>query len=574
MRKYDLYPEIKIDQYHAAYAGYESIAAALKEALGTGKKTLVIETYIGIRNEEIREFLVDPLQPEQIIFADELAHDGSRITEMIERDLTDDRVFGVLTHYDLKDFYPKEALEEAQKAVEAAEGLTVVYGTGASLVTEGDVLVYADLARWEAQLRLRTQGNNWKIENQDEDMLKKYKRGYFFEWRICDKQKQKLHKRIDFLLDTHKAGNPNMVSETDYRYGLSKVIEQPFRLVPYFDVSVWGGTWMEEKFGLEHLDKNYGWAFDGVPEENSLYLRYGDVRIEIPSINVVHQYPDELLGTKVHSRFGKEFPIRFDYLDTMNGGNLSLQVHPLTEYIQEKFGMHYTQDESYYILDADEGATVYLGVKDGIDPNEMISDLEKAENGDFVFPDNKYVNCFPAKKHDHFLIPAGTVHCGGSGVVVLEISATPYIFTFKLWDWERIGFDGRPRPVHIDHGKENIRFDRTTDWVKENLINHVETVEKTPEHVEERTGLHELEFIETRRHWFDQPIILQTNGSVNMLNLIDGEEAVVESTDESFAPFEIHYGETFIIPEQLKEYRIVPKGKAALMQAYVRSYVR
>lgn len=224
---------------------------------------------------------------------------------------------------------------------------------------------------------------------------------------------------------------------------------------------------MEENFGLEHIGKNYGWAFDGVPEENSLYLRYADVKIEVPSINLVHQYPDELLGAKVHSRFGKEFPIRFDYLDTMNGGNLSLQVHPLTEYIQEKFGMHYTQDESYYILDAKEGASVYLGVKENTDLNKMVTDLKKAQDGDYIFPDEKYVNKFPAKKHDHFLIPAGTVHCGGSNVVVLEISATSYIFTFKLWDWGRIGLDGKPRPVHIDHGKQNIQTSRTTKWVKE-----------------------------------------------------------------------------------------------------------
>ena len=78
--------------------------------------------------------------------------------------------------------------------------------------------------------------------------------------------------------------------------------------------------------------------------------------MELPSINVVFHQPRELLGERVHARFGAEFPIRFDFLDTMDGGNLSFQVHPLTDYIQQHFGMPYTQDESYYMLDAGEDA--------------------------------------------------------------------------------------------------------------------------------------------------------------------------------------------------------------------------
>ena len=121
------------------------------------------------------------------------------------------------------------------------------------------------------------------------------------------------------------------------------------------------------------------------------------MRIEVPSTDVVFYCPHELLGEKVHARFGDEFPIRFDFLDTMGGQNLSLQVHPLTEYIQNTFGMHYTQDESYYILDCAENSCVYLGVKTGIDREEMLADLEAAQRGEIVFPAEKYVNKFPVK---------------------------------------------------------------------------------------------------------------------------------------------------------------------------------
>jgi mannose-6-phosphate isomerase class I len=245
----------------------------------------------------------------------------------------------------------------------------------------------------------------------------------------------------------------------------------------------------------------------------------------------------------------------------MQGGNLSLQVHPLTEYIQQKFGMHYTQDESYYFLDAEDDAIVYLGLKEDIEPDKMIADLEQAQvSGQFDV--EKYIGSFPVKKHDHILIPAGTIHCSGKNSMVLEISATPFIFTFKLWDWGRLGLDGRPRPINIEHGKKVIQWDRTEPWVKKEIFNRVETIAEGDGWIEERTGMHEREFIETRRHWFTKPVLHKTNGCVNVLNLVEGREAIVESPSGSFEPFVVHYAETFIIPVNVNEYTISPYGEA------------
>ena len=262
----------------------------------------------------------------------------------------------------------------------------------------------------------------------------------------------------------------------------------------------------------------------------------------------------------MHARFGAEFPIRFDLLDTMGGGNLSLQVHPLTEYIQDTFGMHYTQDESYYLLDADEDEEtyVYLGVKNGVDPEEMERDLVRAQKGDFEFPAEQYVNKIPVKRHDHILIPAGTVHCSGKNTMVLEISATPYIFTFKLWDWGRIGLDGLPRPVHIEHGMKNIQWDRNTDWVYENLVGQAAVTEEGDGYTVERTGLHEREFIDTYRYTLSDRFEVVMDDSVQMLNLTEGRQMRIESPGGEFPAFEVHYAETVIIPAAVKRYRIVP----------------
>lgn len=366
-----------------------------------------------------------------------------------------------------------------------------------------------------------------------------------------------------------------MVKGDAFRAALTQAVNQPFRLVPFFDPGVWGGQWMKEVCGLDKNQEQYAWCFDGVPEENSLKLKYGDIVVEIPSIDLVFYKPVELLGDKVHARFGTEFPIRFDFLDTMGGGNLSLQVHPLTEYIQSKFGMHYTQDESYYMLDSGDDGSVYLGTKTGVNPDELIEEFRKAQRGEGAFPDEKYINKFPAKKHDHFLIPAGTIHCSGKNAMILEISATPYIFTFKLWDWGRVGLDGLPRPIHIEHGKENIQYNRNTEWVEENLINRIEKIDEGDGFREERTGLHEREFIETRRHWFSKKVLHNTYGLVNMLNLVEGEEAIIESPENKFEPYIVHYAETFIIPANVGEYTIRPYGNSAGKEiATIKAFVR
>ncbi len=577
---YDKEPYLEITQKDAqAFQGFEEIADCLKMRIKQLQKEriiVVIDYYHGVRQKEI-EKLIDLIAPDQSIFCETAKIEEEILGQLLHHHITDDRVFGFLGTHTMSEFYDKKRQEELQKEIEQfKEGVLIVYGVGASLFATPDVLVYGDLSRWEIQLRYRSgELDNWGVGNFDEDILRKYKRGYFVEWRMLDRHKMQIFDQIDFLLDTNVKDDPKMINKDALDQIMDQFSKQPFRLVPYFDEGIWGGRWMEEVCQLERKENNFAWCFDGVPEENSIHAKIGDIIVEMPAMNLVKRKPKELLGSKVFSRFGAEFPIRFDFLDTMGGGNLSLQVHPLTEYIQQNFGMHYTQDESYYILDADEGACVYLGVKDGVTADQLIPALEKAQEGDELFDAEKYINKIPIKKHDHVLIPAGTIHCSGSDAMVLEISATPYIFTMKLWDWGRVGLDGKPRPVNIERGSNSIQYDRTTKWVKDNLISDIKVLEDTKDLKVEKTGLHELEFIETKRYWFDKKIRFDTEESVNMLNLIEGEEAVITSVDGSFEPYVVHYAETFIVPECVGEYEIAPCGRSENKQiAVIKATVR
>ena len=556
---YDRFPKVTVETAHV-WSGFDDICAQIAATCAARAKTVVtIECYPGVDQQELLQGMRG-LSPCITIHSDSLAFEPEKIDALLEQDLTEDPVFGIMTVRRLNDFFYLDKISQAQQQIAAAKGTVLIYGVGASLVHPGDIQIMADITRWEIQLRYRGGMENWRTAKKDATKLQKYKRGFFAEWRWADQIKKRLLPSLSFYLDMTQRGKPAMVEGDAYRRAMAQTSAQPFRMVPYFDPGVWGGNWMKSQFALPDNGSNYAWSFDGVPEENSLLLDFGEGLIQTPAQNLVFMYPRPLLGERVHARFGTEFPIRFDMLDTINGQNLSLQVHPLTEYIQEHFNMRYTQDESYYILDTKgKNACVWLGVKAGANPKEMAQDLHAAQHQGKPFPTERYVNRFPVKKHDHVSIPAGTVHCSGADTMVLEISATPYIFTFKLWDWGRLDLNGKPRPIHLTHGLSNIQWNRDTEWVQKNLINPFTCVYENNGSRIERTGLHEREFIDTYRVSTSDDMPIQRNGSVHVINLVDGDQIELTSDSGSFHPFIVHYAETCIIPEAAGEYRIVSK---------------
>jgi mannose-6-phosphate isomerase class I len=568
---YNTEPSISLTNVQA-WQGYQSIVHELELAFGS-KRILIIETFPATNKQEVIDGLAS-MNFTQVFDTDQAMKKGQELTDYLKDELTDDRVFGHITQKTINNLIDLPLMETMKTQIEQSSGRILLIGMGSSLFAKADLLVYADLARWEIQMRYRSKKTaNYNCDNYGEDPLRMYKRAYFIEWRIADRHKRTLFNQWDFYLDTNKPGLPKMITGATFQKAMHTAVSQPFSTVPYFDPGLWGGQWMKKVCRLDPSKPNYAWSFNGVPEENSLYVDINDIRIEMPALNVVFHQPQALLGELTYARYGAEFPIRFDFLDTMEGGHLSLQVHPLTDYIQQQFGMHYTQDESYYILDAEDDATVYLGLTQDCDLDAMFTDLEKANNGEKNFDDHLFVNCFPAKKHDHFLIPAGTMHCSGKNALVLEISATPYIFTFKMWDWGRVGMDGKPRPVHLNHAKQVVVPTRRTQWVKENLVNHVEVLEDRLGYREEHTGLAPQQPIETRRVWFDQPFTIQTQGTVQVISLVEGGEAVISSPEKQFEPLTIHYAECIIIPAACQTVVVTPvgEGEFGLVRAYVRA---
>ena len=578
MSKYETQPVVAISAETAeCVEGWPDVLDVVRSRIPNSDCfVLAVELYPGIEARTVADQLAFLIPHAAVLLTENAFLAPPQLRATFSSTLTEDPVFDVMHPWTIESYFDPVLLEKMQAQIAQASATILVVGAGAGYVVKRpDLLLHGNIARWELQRRQRAHSiGNLGFDNQDASPGELYKTAFFLDWRVGDEVRHRMYNKVDFFLDVNDEEVPRMLEGNRLRDAVRATVERPFRVVPFFDPGPWGGQWMRTRFGLPDGPQNYAWGFDCVPEENSVLLGFGSRRFELPAVVLVHEQPERLLGESVLRRFGREFPIRFDLLDTVEGGNLSLQVHPSETYIREHFGMSYTQDESYYMLHSEPGSFMFLGLRDNVDPALMSAALQTAESGETPFEASHFVASWPTRTHDHFSIPAGTVHCSGAGSVVLEVSATPYIFTFKLWDWGRTGLDGRPRPIHLEHGLANIRWERTAAWVREELIDQTVTVAGGDDWTEERTGLHSTEFLETRRHWFTAPVPHDTQGTLQVLNLVQGEAAIISSPTEAFPEQLLHYAETVILPASLGAYTIRPAKPTSQPLATLKAYVR
>ncbi len=186
--------------------------------------------------------------------------DKKQINEMVYEFVTDDPVFGYITPLSMHDFYDQEKLSVLKQQLnEIKEGVICVYGAGASLLASNpDILIYADMPRWEIQLRFRRKEvGNFGADNANDAFSYQYKRAFFVDWRVFDRLKVDLFGKWDYALDTTKPGEPKMVTGAALREALDVCITRPFRVVPFFDPGPWGGQWLKEVCDLEKTEKNF-----------------------------------------------------------------------------------------------------------------------------------------------------------------------------------------------------------------------------------------------------------------------------------------------------------------------------
>jgi mannose-6-phosphate isomerase class I len=297
--------------------------------------------------------------------------------------------------------------------------------------------------------------------------------------------------------------------------------------------------------------------------ENGILLSSSERMLEVSFDSVMYLAGRDVVGRECFDKYGYEFPLRMDYLDNFDGGNLSIQCHPRREYIRENFGEVLTQEESYYMLDTKDDAQVYLGFREDVVPEEFERALWESFENVTPLDVGKYVESLTSRKHELFLIPPGTLHSSGRNNLVLEISTTPYIFTFKMYDWLAVDFDGNPRPLNIERGMDNLCFDRKGEKVAKELVAHPALIDKGADWELWHLKTHPMHSFDVHRYSLNTEVEVATEGRCNVLNLVEGESAEVVTA--SGAKYHLNYAETLIVAAAAGSYRVVNTSGREIM---------
>ena len=566
--KYDIYPSFDIGSKRI-FRGIETLAEKIAV-----EKIVMVDGFSGISFDLLKTGLDSLLKENHGIAAKWINVNDSiktedEITKMILPFLGgDDPLFGKRTTLSLRDFFSSEKLQKINLTDPSKH--IIIYGMGAGLINNDGFLVYVDLPKNELQFRSRA-GKVTNIGSSFPDDPKvMYKRFYFIDWVVLGRYKNDILNRIDILVDGQRADDITWINGDDFRKSLRDLSMNPFRARPWFETGTWGGSWIRENIpGVNNSVPNYAWSFELITPENGLIFESSGLMIEFSFDFLMFQEAEAILGD-CHERFRTDFPIRFDFLDTFDGGNLSIQCHPRPDYMKENFGENFTQEETYYILDTKDNADVYLGFSEDIDKKEFSTVLKESLKRNVPVNIEKFVQKHPSHKHDLFLIPYGTIHGSGKNNLVLEISTTPYIFTFKMYDWLRPDLDGKPRPLNIERGMDNLFFERKGDKIIDEFISRPVQLETGTDWQMYHLPTHPSQLYDIIRYQFNTSIKIRTNRKCHVISLVEGQSVMVTPVSGSGRRFS--YAETFVIPAAIDSYEILNESdkQAILVVAFVK----
>ncbi|HCQ12152.1 type I phosphomannose isomerase catalytic subunit [Flavobacterium sp.] len=315
----------------------------------------------------------------------------------------------------------------------------------------------------------------------------------------------------------------------------------PLQFQPILKERIWGGTKLKTYLNKPITSEITGESWEISTVENDVSVIANGFH-EGKSLNeLINEFPEAVLGTKVYRQFGKQFPLLFKYLDARE--DLSIQVHPHDELAKERHSS-FGKTEMWYVMQADDDARLIVGFKEKSSPDEYLKSLEDKTIIDIL--DTKNV-----KKGDVFFLETGTVHAIGAGTVIAEIQQTSDI-TYRIYDFDRVDASGNTRELHVDLALDAINYE-------------VVNAEKSYLKVEnESNEIVNCKYFTTNFIPLDGNLVVaKNNESFTVYMCVEG------FFDLNYKGELFHYntGDTLLIPAEMTEFEIL--GKASILEIYI-----
>lgn len=320
----------------------------------------------------------------------------------------------------------------------------------------------------------------------------------------------------------------------------------PLKFNPILKSLIWGGDRIAPFKQIETDQKNIGesWEVSQVKGEVSV-ISNGELAGQSLS-DVIHNYKADLLGKKVYTKFGEDFPLLIKFIDAKD--NLSIQVHPddeLAKIRHNSFG----KTEMWYVMDATPDAKILCGFTEVITPEQYVQKVNDNTIMDVI-------KSHDAKAGQIFYLPAGRIHAIGAGSFVAEIQQTSNI-TYRIYDFDRRDAQGNPRELHTELAKDALDYTVLDNYLSdyETKVNEVNQVVESPYFTTNVLNLTDAIHINNLSK--DSFVIyICMGGSATIVDL-NG----VKTT--------IHQGETVLVPAILADVEIIPNGSCNLMETFI-----
>ena len=474
----------------------------------------------------------------------------------------------------LMDSAKVEAFKKEIPALKAPGTLVVVYGYG-SLIKEFrplyDVKCWFDITPMNCMLRIRA-GEYANIGKKHTGIINRtIRRCYYCDFENAVQLRKELFGDdvLDwYFLDNDRA-NLQMMPFRAFADICAQLVKYPFRAKPCYLEGVWGGSYMKQQRHLPEKMRNAAWVFDFIPMEVSVLVQAGKEMLDINYCSFVHKEGVNLMGETCVRKYKGYFPIRFNWDDSYHStGNMSIQCHSGGKFNVENYNEFGRQDESYYVVITGHEAKTFIGFRDDADIPAFFKEIEAADTQHDPCDYMKYVSYENSVPGLQVMLPAGTIHSSGRNQVILEIgSLTIGSYTYKMYDYLRLDFDGKQRPIHTHLGELNVRQDRRYSVIHD--PDSPEYIVQKPRLDREGDGWQEYilgenpqMYISLRRLEFEKQCEQDTKGEkFHVLTLVDGDHIRIRSAEHPERYFDLVFMEIGCVPASMGKYVIENLGK-------------